>query len=332
MTGSTRPSEDDLIARWLRPLATDPAALQLGDDCACLTPPPGHDLVLKTDTVAAGVHFFRDDPWDLVARKALRVNLSDLAAKGARPLGYLMSLALPADWREDDLAAFARGLGEDQAIWPVSLFGGDTIRSPNGLVVTITALGAVPTGRMVRRAAARAGDRLYVSGTLGDAALGLELRLHPESAETWGLDAAARAHLARRYLLPEPRLALAPALLAHARAAMDLSDGLGIDLERMCRGSGVGAEIDATALPLSQAAAAVLAVEGTRLAAVVGGGDDYEILAAVDPAEASAFEAAAAAAGVPVAAIGRVLPGAGDVRLLRADGTAAPPTGGFRHF
>ena len=330
-----RPGEDDLIATFFRPLATDPGALALVDDCASLTPPPGHDLVLKTDAVASGIHFFPDDPWDEVARKALRVNLSDLAAKGARPLGYLLSLALPADWRADDLAAFARGLAEDQAEFGLSLMGGDTIRSPAGLVVSITVFGAVPTGRMVRRAAAEPGDLLYVSGTLGDAALGLDLRRAPAAFAV--LDDAMRAHLADRYALPRPRLALAPAILTHARAAMDLSDGLGLDLARMGKGSGTAAEVDLARLPLSHAARVAVAADSARLTRIVAGGDDYEILAAVPPAAASAFEAAARLAGVPVGSIGRVVSGEGEgrggVRFLGPDGAEVAIAGcGFRHF
>lgn len=336
MPGPLRPSEDELIARFFRPLATAPGALALVDDCAQLAPPPGHDLVLKTDAVAAGIHFFAEDDWGLVAKKALRVNLSDLAAKGARPLGYLLTLALPADWREADLAAFAAGLAEDQAAFGVSLFGGDTIRSPDGLIVSITVFGAVPTGRMVRRAAARPGDVVYVSGTLGDAALGLAARGAPERAAGWGLAGPLAEHLARRYLLPEPRAALAPAVLAHARAAMDVSDGLGLDLSRMCRGSGVGAEVSVAALPLSPAAAAVHAVDLAALAEILGGGDDYEILAAVPPDAAAVFESAAGAAGVTVTAIGRIVDATGEgepVRFLDRDGAPLPLGAvGFRHF
>ena len=337
MPGPTRPSEDDLIARWFRPLATAPGGLALLDDCATLTPPPGHDLVLKTDAVAAGIHFFAEDDWGQVARKALRVNLSDLAAKGATPLGYLLTLALPADWREADLARFAAGLAEDQTTFAVSLLGGDTIRSPDGLVVSISIFGAVPTGRMVRRAAARPGDRLYVSGTLGDAALGLLSRTAPARAAAWELDPDRAAHLARRYLLPEPRSALAPAVLAHAGAAMDISDGLGLDLARMCRAAGVAAEVEVDALPLSPAAAAALAADPKVIEAVLGGGDDYEILAAVPAASAGAFEAAAAAAAVPVTAVGRVIEApsaaAASPRVLRRDGSELRPgTVGFRHF
>lgn len=332
MSAPARPGEDDLIARWFRPLATDPGAHGLVDDCATLAPPPGCDLVLKTDAVAAGIHFFPDDPWDLVARKALRVNLSDLAAKGARPLGHLLSLALPADWREADLAAFAAGLADDQARYGLSLLGGDTIRSPAGLVVSITVFGAVPTGGMVRRAAARPGDLLYVSGTLGDAALGLALRRDP-AASGWPLDADGRHHLARRYLLPEPRLALAPAVLAHARAAMDVSDGLDVDLVRMMRPAGLDAVIDRDRLPLSAAATAVLAADPARLDAILGGGDDYEILAAVAPENAAAFEAAARTAAVRLTRIGRCEGGEGRMFLVMPDGIRCLRTGGgFRHF
>jgi thiamine-monophosphate kinase len=341
--GSTRPDEDDLIARFFRPLARDAGALSLVDDCAELTPPPGCDLVLKTDAVAAGVHFFAEDDWGAVARKALRVNLSDLAAKGATPIGYLLTLALPADWREADLARFAAGLAEDQATYGLSLYGGDTIRSPDGLIVSISIFGAVPHGRMVRRAAARPGDRLYVSGTLGDAALGLLARTAPARAAAWALDETEAAHLARRYLLPEPRARLAPAILAHARAAMDVSDGLGLDLTRMCRGSDTAAEVDVAALPLSAAASRAVAADPALLETVLGGGDDYEILAAVSPDSARRFEADAARAGVPVTAIGRVVERTSECRAGEASGPVlrfldrdgrplALAPGGFRHF
>lgn len=332
MTHPDRPSEDELVARFFRPLATGEGALALLDDCAVLTPPPGHDLVLKTDAVAAGVHFFAEDPWDLVARKALRVNLSDLAAKGARPLGWMLSLALPVDWREADLADLARGFAEDQAAFGIALLGGDTIRSPDGLVLSITVLGTVPSGRMVRRAAARPGDVLHVSGTLGDAALGLVARADPDRAAHWCLGPDEAEHLARRYLLPEPRLPLAPAVLAHAGAAMDLSDGLGLDLARMCRASGVGAHVEVERLPLSPAARAALAREPALLERILGGGDDYEILTAVPPDAAAAFAAAAADAGVAVTAIGRIEAGSGLHLVAENGATMLPLPGGFRHF
>lgn len=333
MSPATRPHEDELVARYFRPLATDPGAFRLGDDCATLSPPDGTDLVLKTDAVAAGIHFFADDPWDLVAKKALRVNLSDLAAKGARPLGYLLSIALPADWREDQLAAFSRGLAEDQAAFGVSLLGGDTIRSPDGLVVSITVLGGLPRDTIVRRGGARPGDVLYVSGTLGDSALGLALRLEPAKADAWGLSSDERDHLARRYLLPEPRLPLAEAVRRHASASMDISDGLGLDLTRMTRVSKVTATVETARLPLSTAARRALGADAELIGRIVGGGDDYEILAAIPPSAVAGFEAEARAAGVAVTPVGTV--GAADTppSFLAPDGTALVlGTSGFAHF
>ena len=207
-----RPGEDDLIARYFAPLA-GPAGLGLKDDAALLTPPPGRDLVLTTDALVAGVHFFADDPAGAIARKALRVNLSDLAAKGAAPLGFLLSLALPAGWTADWLEDFARGLGEDARAYDCPLLGGDTVKTPGPLTLSITALGSAPTGGMVARTGVRPGDRLYVSGTIGDAALGLRLRLGQGPL----LSEARRLHLLDRYLLPRPRLALAPAMRFRAR-------------------------------------------------------------------------------------------------------------------
>src|SRR5271165_4643134 len=172
-------AEDRLIARFFKPLATDPGALGLSDDAAFITPPPGCDLVLKTDAIIGGVHFFNEDSAREVARKALRVNLSDLAAKGARPLGFLLSLALPKELGEAWLAPFARGLGADADLFGCPLFGGDTDRTPGPITVSIAMLGSVPHGRMLRRSGARPGDRLVVTGTIGDAALGLMLRHDP---------------------------------------------------------------------------------------------------------------------------------------------------------
>src|SRR5271165_3625256 len=207
---SARPSEDELIARLFAPLA-GPMGLGLRDDAALLRPTAGEDLVLTTDALVAGVHFFADDPPDSIARKALRVNLSDLAAKGARPLGFLLTLALPPDWEEDWLVAFAAGLGADASAYDCPLAGGDTVGTPGPLTLSVTAYGAVPAGRMRMRSGVKAGDRLYVTGTIGDAAIGLRLRQGrgPELA------AAERDFLLRRYLTPEPRLSLARAMLAY---------------------------------------------------------------------------------------------------------------------
>jgi thiamine-monophosphate kinase len=323
-----RPGEDDLIARYFAPIA-GPAGLALKDDVALLSPPPGEDLVLTVDALVGGVHFFNDDPPDAIARKALRVNLSDLAAKGARPLGFLLALALPPGWTAEWLEALAAGLGDDAEAYGAPLLGGDTVKTPGPLTLSITAFGAVSPGAMPARTGVRAGDRIYVSGTIGDAALGLRLRLGqgPDISE------AARAHLLDRYLLPRPRLALAPAMAAHARAGMDVSDGFVGDLTKMLRVSGVGARIDLTQLPLSRAAAEAVAADPGLFEIAATGGDDYELLAAVAPDAAQAFEDAAAAAGVPVTAVGEASEGAEAPIFRDRDGRpVAFRRGSFSHF
>jgi thiamine-monophosphate kinase len=323
---TSRPGEDDLIARYFAPLAGH-GAYALKDDAACLTPPPGSDIVLTVDGLVAGVHFFADDAPGAIARKALRVNLSDLAAKGARPLGFLLTLALPPDWTEAWLAEFALGLGDDAAHHGCPLLGGDTVKTPGPLTLSITAFGACETGRMVLRTGARAGDWLYVSGTIGDAALGLQLRLGKVPA----LSEAARAHLLDRYLLPRPRLALAPVLAAHANGGMDVSDGLVGDISKMLRASGIGGAIDLSRLPLSAAAADAIAADPKLFEIAATGGDDYELLATVPPAAAEAFEKAASAAGVAVTRIGFARAGEG-TRFLRDGREIGFRHGSFSHF
>ncbi len=225
--------EERLIANVFAPLATHPGALGLTDDCAVITPPANCDLVLTTDTIIGGVHFFNDDAAHAVASKALRVNLSDLAAKGASPLGFLLSLALPKEIGEDWLVGFAEGLRGDAQRYACPLLGGDTDRIPGPITIAVSMFGSVPTGTMVRRAGAKPGDIVFVSGTIGDAALGLALRNDP--ARDWPITAAQQQHLSDRYLLPQPRNALAEAVRTHASAAMDVSDGLVGDLTKLCR-------------------------------------------------------------------------------------------------
>jgi thiamine-monophosphate kinase len=312
-------SEAELIA-LLAPLAAGAeGALGLIDDCALLSPPEGCELVLKTDPVAEGVHFLADDAPEDVAWKALAVNVSDLAAKAARPLGYLMALAFPQAPRRAWAVRFAAGLLAAQQRFGCTLLGGDTDRRPGPLTVAITAIGAVDSGRMVQRATARAGDLMFASGTIGDAALGLALRLNPGQASGWGLAQSEVDWLRARFLRPQPRLALASALREHARAAMDVSDGLAKDAQRMCAASACAGRIALARVPLSPACAKALAAEPTLITRIVTGGDDYEVLAAVPPEKAPAFRAAAGAAGVPVTEIGSF--GAGsDLLLAGADG------------
>ena len=321
--------EESIIQDYLAPLAAGfPGALDLQDDCAILVPTPGHDIVLKTDPVAAGIHFMADDRPEDIGWKALAVNVSDLAAKGAVPRAYLMALSFPEAPTGAWMAGFAAGLSEAQAAFGIHLAGGDTDRRPGPISISITVLGEVPTGRMVRRATAHAGDVLYVTGTLGDAALGLKLRQAPDLAAQWGIGPLAVACLVGRYLRPQPRLALRPALLAHARAAMDLSDGLAKDLGRMARASSCGATVALADLPLCEAARSAVQSDPLLWQSIAAGGDDYEVLLAVPPEAAGAFEQAVEAIDrqeprhatrLAVTRIGLMTTGP-DVRLLAADG------------
>jgi thiamine-monophosphate kinase len=321
--GQERPGEFELIARYFRPLAPDPHAFALGDDAATLPAAPGEDWVVTMDVVAEGVHFLPGDPPASIAKKALRVNLSDLAAKGATPAYYTMALALRADWTEAWLAGFAEGLAADQAEFGVTLLGGDTTAAAGGTTIAITAFGRVPAGRMVHRSGARPGDAIFVSGTVGDAALGLTLRR----------EGRREGHLVDRYLHPQPRTRLAPAISRFASAALDVSDGLAADLGHICRASGVDAEVAAESVPLSPPAREALDADPGLLAAILSGGDDYEILATVPPSSAEAFAAAAGQAGVAVSRIGRIPRSGGKARFLGSDGRAiALGKAGHVHF
>jgi len=311
--------EDRLIARYFAPLARHPGALGLSDDAAVLTPPEGYDMVLKADAIIGGVHFFPDDPAHAIARKALRVNLSDLAAKGAEPAGFLLSLALPDGVTDEWLDGFARGLEADADHYRCPLMGGDTDRTPGPAMVAIAAFGLVPHGTMVRRTGAQIGDAVLVTGTIGDASLGLRMRRDPGAAERWGLGDAFRDHLARRYLLPTPRTAVATAVRAYASAAMDVSDGLVGDFAKLCGASGVSAEIEVARVPLSEAVRRVLAAEPALLATLLTGGDDYEVLCTMPPDQVATFRGAAGAVGVATTEIGRVAPGQG-AHFLDDDG------------
>lgn len=325
--------EERLIARYFGPLAKHPGAFGLTDDAAVIVPPAGCDLVLKTDGIVGGVHFFPDDPPGAVAQKALRVNLSDLAAKAAKPLGFLLTLALPQEIGDSWLAPFARGLGADADLFGCPLFGGDTDRTGGPITISIAVFGAVPHGKMVRRAGARPGHRVVVTGTIGDAALGVLLRRDGGVAERWGLAPDQQDHLRSRYLLPQPRTAIAEALGAHASAAMDVSDGLAGDLAKLCRVSGVTTEIEVERVPLSGAARAVLAKEPALIETIITGGDDYEILACVPAGEVAALRRAASAVGIALTEIGSVASGEGQPHFLDARGRAlelARPA--FSHF
>lgn len=325
--------EDSLIQGYFAPLAAGFAgAYGLDEDCAALSPEPGHDLVLKTDAIAEGVHFRPHDAPEDIAWKALAVNVSDLAAKGARPVGYLLSLAFQSTPDREWLERFTGGLKAAQERFGLVLMGGDTDRRPNApLSVTIMAIGSVPAGRMVRRGTARAGDLVYVSGTLGDSAIGLRLHAGPASTTTQ-LSETDRTHLEQRYLRPEPRLGMRDALLGHAHAAMDISDGLVKDLKRLCRASQLAATVHVEKLPISGPARRAIQLLPELGELPLTGGDDYEVLATIAPEHAEAFEAEARAAGIPVTPIGSMHQGSG-VRILGTDGNPVDISrAGYDHF
>ncbi|MGH6834294.1 MAG: thiamine-phosphate kinase [Methylocella sp.] len=330
----SRPSEDELIATYFAPLA-GPGAFGLRDDAAVLAQKPGHDIVATKDMLIAGVHFFTDDPPGAVARKALRVNLSDLAAKAAEPAGFLLGLALPEDWTAHWLAGFAQGLGEDAAAYKCPLLGGDTVKSSGSLIVSITAFGTVPAEKMVARGGAVAGDIIYVTGTIGDAALGLKFRFDVAQDVTWTqcISQEDAAYLAGRALLPRPRLCLRAALRAHAHGAIDISDGFAGDLAKMLRLTGMTAEVMTADVPLSDAARKILRDAPSLLETILTGGDDYEILCAVPPSHCAAFEADAAAAGILVHPVATAMPGRAPPVFKDAEGrnlVFARPS--FQHF
>ena len=253
--------------------------------------------MVTTDAIVEGVHFLPDDPPDTIARKALRVNLSDLAAKGAVPAGFVLTLALRKA-EEAWLKPFAQALGRDAIQFGCPLLGGDTVSTPGPLMISITAFGRVPPGKMVHRSGAKPGDLVVVTGTIGDAALGLNVLQHGAAAAALADDAAARELLVGRYRVPQPRNALAKAVRDHAHAAMDVSDGLAGDLAKLCAASGVSAVIEAASIPLSAAASSLLARGIVGIEAIVSGGDDYEILCVIPPTGLDAFKQAAQTAEV----------------------------------
>lgn len=327
--------EEAIIQGFLAPLAAGyPGAFGLRDDCAAITPARGCDLIVKTDPIAEGVHFSPDARPEDIGWKALAVNVSDLAAKGATPRAYLMALSFPHAPTADWMQRFANGLADAQAAFGMHLIGGDTDRRPGPITVSITVFGEVPTGRMVQRATAGVGDGIWVSGTLGAAAIGLALDREPDLATAWGLDQGEVAELLSRLHRPRPRLGLAEVLRAHASAAMDLSDGLAKDLDRMCRASGCGGRVRLAAIPMAPGVAKAVAADPALWAAVVAGGDDYEVLVGVPQHKADAFasDVDTATVGFPMTCIGTMVTGSGvflehpDGRPLTLDRT------GWEHF
>jgi thiamine-monophosphate kinase len=328
MDRSSRPGEFELIARYFAPLAARfPGAAGLKNDVAVLAVPPGYELAVKTDAIVAGVHFLPTDPPDTIARKALRVNLSDLAAAGSAPMAYQMALSLPPDWTEEWVAQYCAGLADDQKIYGVHLCGGDTTSTPGPLTISITAFGLVALGQAMGRGGARPGDDVWVTGTIGDAQLGLALLqsgLNPLSEE-------AGAFLVDRYRVPQPRLGLAHHLFHTARATIDISDGLVADLGHICATSGVGAVVEAGAVPLSVPARELVGRDPNLLTSLLTGGDDYEILFTASTDMRMAIDVLARQLGFRITCIGRIVAG-GSVNVTRFGTRLGLERQGFRHF
>ncbi|MDJ0895707.1 MAG: thiamine-phosphate kinase [Alphaproteobacteria bacterium] len=326
---AARAREFDLIERHFAPLSrAQPGAFDLLDDAAVLQVPPGADLVVTNDTVVAGVHFIGDEPADLVARKLLGMNLSDLAAMGSRPIAYSLSFAIPSDTPEPWIASFAAGLAHVQSECGVTLIGGDSVSTPGPATLGITAYGTVPTGRALLRSGAEAGEHVFVSGTLGDGALGLMAA----RGALPGLTDAARAFLIDRYRVPRPRLELGLKLIGIASAAVDVSDGLVADLGHIALASGVSVTVESPSVPLSEAAREALSINPELIEQVLTGGDDYELAFTAPVDAAPALTELSAALGLPISRIGRVGEGAG-VKVLDASGEEIRFTStGFGHF
>lgn len=325
--------EFDLIARYLAPLAAgNPAALGLSDDAAVFSPPPGKDLVVTKDMMVADIHFLSTDPPDLIARKLLRVNLSDLAAMGARPYGYLLGLALPTI-DESWLAAFCSGLGEDQEIYAVHLLGGDTVSTPGPMVLSLTALGTVVPGGALKRSGATVGDCVFVTGTIGDAALGLKaIQGTLADGEEGAGGKEGVQSLIERYRLPQPRLDVGYILSDFATAAADISDGLVADLGHICDASGVGAFIREEAVPLSTAAEVAVKKEPGQIVDILTGGDDYELVFTASADQRAPLAEMADRLGIRISEIGAIEAGS-MVNILNHEGQKrALAGGGFTHF
>jgi thiamine-monophosphate kinase len=323
-------NETELIQTYLAPLTrAAPGAFGLNDDAALIAPEPGTDLVLSTDPVVAGVHFFETDRADDIAWKAIAVNVSDLVAKGAEPLAYTLALAFPAAPEAAWMAEFARGLASAQAAFGCHLIGGDTDRTSGPLSIGVTAIGVLPRGSFVPRHGAKAGDHVFVTGTLGDSALGLALHRDP-SLYGSALTDGDRSFLLGRYLRPSPRLAMTSVLRAYASAALDVSDGLAKDLARLAGGRGI--RVSLAALPLSPPARAALAANPRVIGAAISGGDDYEVLFAVAPDQLADFEKAVALAAVATTRLG-VLNGPPGVVFIDSEGQQVEIAAtGYDHF
>ncbi len=324
-------SEFDLIAQFFSPLSKEySGAFSLLDDCASYTPEPGFDLVITKDTIVSGVHFFDDNPPASIAIKALAVNLSDIAAKGADPKVYLLSIALPKSKNSEWLQEFAKGLLELQLEHNIHLIGGDTVSTSGPLTITITLIGQVPTGKMVLRSRAKPGDALYVTGTIGDSWLGLQSYIDKEFLREFS--ASEICWMKERYLHPYPKNKLSSVIRDYASASMDISDGLVTDLRKLCEASRLGSIVQTNKIPLSQAAEKYVPKNNAGIEKLITGGDDYELLVTVPSDMCELFERESAKQGIAVTEIGEMTDTRNIDILDKSGAKLIINTGGYDHF
>lgn len=336
---SRRRSEFQQIADLFAPLATHPGALGLKDDAAVLNPPPGQALVTTVDAIVCGVHYLPEDPPDLIARKLMRVNLSDLAAMGAVPAGVLLACAFAKSCSDVWVETFVQGLGDDTRAFACPVLGGDTVATDGPPVFSITAFGWVPQGRAMLRSGARPGDLIAVTGTIGDGAFGLDAARYDASTDAQG-DLFASTEpwvvetLADRYHLPRPRLEAGGRLRGLASAAMDVSDGLVQDLGHICAASGVSADLDRDKVPLSSALHVLFRGQQIPWDRILTGGDDYELLVTLPAEKLDAAMVAVGETGLTV--IGQCLPPRENTPSVRifshGDPVPLKSQAGWQHF
>jgi thiamine-monophosphate kinase len=320
MTKSSQDGETDIIQKYFAPLAKEtPGAFGLKDDAGLIAHRKGMELVLTTDMIVEGIHFLKNASPRDIACKSLGVNISDLCAKGADPSVYLLSIALPDNPDPNWLKGLSEGFAGAQSDFGCSLLGGDTVHTPGPLALSITAVGYVPEGQMAHRSGAREGDSVYVTGTIGDAALGLALL---QGANVDHLSTEQVDYLTRRYWLPQPRLGAIPVIRSHSNSAMDISDGLVGDFAKLCAASNVGGILHAADVPLSDAANQWLSQEPDRLSDILTGGDDYELLISVSQENIIKFESDCASSGLQISIIGCISSRTEDVKVQGADGKA----------
>lgn len=325
------PNEFDIIATYFAPLASqNKASLGLLDDAAILDIPAESSLVITKDAITEGTHFFATDPVELLGRKLLRTNLSDLAAMGASPLGYLLALILPSTTPPDWFLQFTKGLKEDQDLFQIPLLGGDTVSHQGPLTLSITALGLVPKSKAITRSLAKPGDAIMVSGTIGDSMLGLMLL--QKHLEITALLDKERDFLISRYHLPQPRTMLGQYLCGVASSAIDISDGLIQDLKHILSNSSIGAEINLDLIPYSEPAKSLISTNPSLSSRMITGGDDYELCFTIDETKLMLLQERLKHEETPITRIGTITTNKELKLFSHGKRVDTPVMNGYQHF